>query len=586
MLQKTGSMLIFLPLVLAAGELNFVASVNRTEVGLGEPLLLTVSVEGENVGQLPSPRLPDLPGFDLGGTSTSQSTNIQMVGGKVILREFINFIYTLYPRVIGDAVIGSCTLTYQGETYSTKPVEVKVVQGKATPGQSPPRGAPSPADPGAPIDDNLKLIATASSGRVYQGELVVVEYSLYTRLRLADINLSEAPVFSGFWVKPIFDAQRIEFQRKTINGKVYDVSLLRKSALFPMTTGRLRIVPMELDVAVVQSPRDLFDFFGTTKTVSLSSDIIYIDVVPLPAEGRSDDFAGGVGTFSIDASLDRTSSTAAEPINLTVKVSGSGNVDLVEKPMLPSIPGVKALEPEVRSSTSFSQGTISGYKEFSFPLIPQTDGEHIVSSIQMTYFDPEDDRYHTVTTQQLRFTATQTASAMEMVQSGGLKKIGSDIAYIKPDAQRLVKQGTGVGVWIIIPYILSLSMIAFAFLYRHHQSRLLTDRAYARKLRSSKRVRQGMKEAQQYLKAGDDKEFHAALSKVVLGYIGDRYDLDIGRMTNEEVLALLEDKKISNEILHNLKELLHRCDMRFSPGIEFEEPQKLFQMVKELIGRL
>ncbi len=586
MLSRTGSLLMFLPLILMAAEINFVASVNRTEVALGEPLLLTVSVEGENVGQVPPPRLPDLLGFDLGGTSTSQSTNIQMVGGKVIRREFINFIYTLYPREIGDAVIGSCTLMYQGETYSTKPVEVKVVQGTASPGQAKPGVAPSPADPGVPIDDNLKLIVTASPRRVYQGELVVVDYSLYTRLRLADINLSEAPVFSGFWVKPIFDAQRIEFQRKTINGKVYDVSLLRKSALFPMTTGRLRIAPMELDVAVVQSSRDIFDFFGTTRTVSLASDVIYIDVVPLPAEGISDDFTGGVGTFSLTASLDRISSTAAEPINLTVKINGAGNVDLIEKPLLPSIPGVKTLEPEVRSSTSFAQGSIRGYKEFNFPLIPQTDGEHIVPSIKMTYFDPTDDKYHTVATQQMRFTATQTASPMEMAQTGGLKKIGSDISYIKPDAQRLAKQGAGAGAWIIIPYILSLGMIAFAFVYRHHQSRLLTDRAYARKLRSSKRVRQGFKQAQQYLKAGDDKEFHAALSKVVLGYIGDRYDLDIGRMTNDEVLALLEEKRIDKEILRKLKELLHQCDMRFSPGIEFEEPQRLVRTVKELIARL
>jgi hypothetical protein len=586
MLRKIGSIILLLSLVVCAAELNFAASVNRTEIGLGEPLLLTVSVEGENIGQVPSPELPDLPQFDIGGTSTSQSTNIQMVGGKVIRREFINFIYTLYPKGIGEAVIGSCKLEFQGETYQTKPIEVNVVQGTVTSGQPLPGSAPSPAEPRVAGDDNLKLFATASPRTVYQGELVVVEYSLYTRLRLADINLAEAPSFSGFWVKPIFDAQRIEFQRKVIEGKVYDVSLLRKSALFPMTTGRLRIAPMKLDVAVVQSPRDLFDLFGTTKTVNLASDVLYVDVVPLPVDGRPEEFTGGVGKFSIDASLDRTSSEAAEPINLTMVISGAGNVELIEKPRLPVIPGVKVLEPEVRSNTNFSQGSIRGYKEFNFPLIPQTDGEHVVPSIEMAYFDPSDKKYHTITTGQLRFTATGTASAIEIAQTGGLKKIGTDIAYIKPDVARLRNQSVSAGTWIVFPYLISLGLILLSFVYRRHQSRLLTDRAYARKLRSSKRVRQGLKEAQQHLMVGDDEAFHAILSKVVLGYIGDRYNLDTGRMTNDDVMAELEQRDVDTMIVRKLNELLNQCDMRFSRGMKFEDPQTLFQMVRELINKL
>jgi hypothetical protein len=586
MLRKIGSLLFLLPLIVLSGELNFVASVNKTEVGIGEALLLTVSVEGEDIGQIPTPQLPDLPEFDIAGTSTSQSTNIQISGGKVIRRQLINFIYTLHPKQTGSVFIGSCKLEFQGETYQTQPIEVQVVKGTEPPGKPAPSTAPTPAEPGLAIDDNLKLVATAGPKTVYQGELVVVEYSLYTRLRLADINLSKAPSFSGFWVEPIFDAQRIEFQRKVIGGKVYDVSLLRKSALFPMTTGRLRITPMQLDVTVVQSRRDLFDFFGTTKVVNLTSDAIDIDVAPLPSEGKPEEFAGGVGQYSIDALLDRTSSEAAEPITLTVKITGAGNIELIEKPDLSSIPGVKVLEPEVRTSTSFSKGLMMGYKEFSFPLIPQTDGEHIVPSIKMAYFDPADEKYHVTATGQLRFTATRTAAAVEIAQTGQAKKIGADIAYIKKDAVRLRHQRTSAGVWIVFPYLMSLGLIALSLVYRRHQSRMLSDRAYARKLRSSKRVRQGLREARKYLKSNNEKAFHAALSKVLLGYIGDRYNLDVGSMTNDDIMAELKRRNIDAAAVDNLDELLVQCDMRFSPGMKCEAPQMLLKTVEELIRKL
>jgi len=582
---KIGRSLLLLPLVLFAGELNFVASVNRTEVGVGEPLLLTVSVEGEDMGQVPAPSLPDLPDFDIGSTSTSQSTNIQMVGGKIIRRQFVNFIYTLYPKEIGKAVIGSCRLEFKNETYQTQPIEITVVKGAVQ--QIQPRAAsPAPSGPGVSIDDNLKLVATASRRSVFQGEQVIVEYTLYTRLRLADINLSEAPSFSGFWVEPIFDAQQIQFQPKTIDGKLYNISLLRKVALFPVTTGRLVVAPMKLDVAVVQSPRDIFDIFSTTKVVPLASDVIYVDVAPLPVESKPEEFAGAVGRFSMSAALDRSVSEAAEPINLTVRISGSGNIKLIEKPLIPSIPGVKILDPEVVESTDFSGGSIKGHKEFRFPLIPQTDGEHIIPPIKMAYFDPVDRQYHTVDTERLKFTATRTSAAVEIARAGELKVVGSDVRYIKPNVLKLKSQNTSADWWLVLLYIASLAAIVAASVYRQHQARLLTDQAYARKSRSSRILRKRLKEAEQHLKEHSEKAFHAALSRVLLGYIGDRYNLDVGSMTNEDITEELKQRDVSEDTVRKITDLLNECDMRFSPGMRCADPNALFNRVKRLLSEI
>ncbi len=586
-LKKIGRILLLVPVLLLAAEIRFVASIDRTEVEIGEPVVLTLVVEGVDLGQIPYPKLPDLPDFNVGGTSTSQSTSIQMAGGKSIRRQLVNFIYTLYPRSVGETVIGPCELELSGEVYRTKPIGVKVVKGGAVPGQPKSAQAPLPSVSGdGDLKGNLRLSAVVNRRTVYQGEQVVVEYALYTRLRLADMSLGELPSFNGFWVEPIFDAQRIEFQRKTIDGVLYDHCELKKTALFPMSSGQLRISPMKLNVAVLQSPRDFFDFFGTTKTVVIESDPLVINVIPLPAEGRPVDFTGGVGEFSITASLDRASSEAAEPITLTVRITGSGNIKLVERPTIPDIPGVRILDPEINEDVRFAENSIQGYKEFNYPLIPQTDGEHVVPAITMSFFNPEERRFETVSTRALKFVATQTSSAVELAQSGGLKVTGSDIRYIKPDVQRLSNQPMSAGWWLVFPYVITFVMLGVSVLYRRHQFRLISDRAYARKVRSSKLLKIRLNEARRHLVKNRAKEFHAALSRVLLGYIGDRYNLEVGTLTNEGIIRELRIRQVPAETIKDLEYLLDQCDMRFSPEMRCDDPGMLYEKTKALIGRL
>ena len=585
-MKKIGRILLLFPALLFGAEIRFIASVDKSEVELGQAVTLTLVVEGENLGQIPYPKLPELPNFNMGGTSTSQSTSIQMAGGRSVRRQLVNFIYTLYPRSTGEAVIGACELVLDGTVHKTKPISIRVVKAGAVSGQPRSTQTPLPSVSGDDLGQNLSLKATADRKTVYQGEQVVMEYVLYTRLRLADMNLGELPSFNGFWVEPVFDAQRIEFQRKNIDGLLYDYCQLKKTVLFPVRTGQLEISPMKLNVAVLQSPRDFFDFFGTTKTMVVESEKIIIDVLPLPAQERPDDFTGGVGVFSITSSLDRTSSEGAEPINLTVRISGAGNIRLLEKPVIPDIPGVRILDPEVKESVNFVGNRIQGYKEFNYPLIPQTDGEHVVPPLTMAFFDPRERKYVTVSTAAWKFVATQTSSAVEYAKSGGLKVTGSDIRHIKPDVQRLYNQPLSAGWWLVIPYMFGVVLLGSSILYRRHQARLLSDRAYARKTRSSRLLRKRLNEVKKYLIEKREKEFRAALSRVLLGYIGDRYNLDVGALTNEGIAEALTDKGVRLEAIKDLEYLLDQCDMRFSPGMKCDDPSDLYEKTKALINRI
>ncbi len=586
MWKRIGKILFLLPLIIRAGELNFSASVDKTRLGLDDYLILTVSVSGENVGSVPSPKLPELPEFELGGRSSSQSTSVQIINGKMTQSQTINFIYTLHPKKTGKFSIPPCTLKYNNNTYTTEPIEITVVKGTVQSGQVPGQSKPLPSISSLKIKDNIKLSAVASRHTVFQGEEVMVEFSLYTRLNIQNIGSVELPKFEGFWVEPIYDATRLNFKRRSINGRLYDVCLLKKCALFPVTTGKLKISPMRMNVEVIQPPRDFFDFFGTSKNIRLASQTININVLPLPAENRPECFSGAVGEFTIQASLDRTKSEGGEPINLMVRVRGRGNLKLINPPEIQTISGLKILDPEVKEDINIVNNRVTGYKQFSFPLIPQADGEYIIPKIKFAYFNPKDKSYHILETEQLKFTATGTARHIASSPGNNLKVLGTDINYIKPDLKELDNLAPGSG-WLIFIYLGSCLMVGLSLIYRRHQSRLLKDRAYARRLRSNRLVKKRLKAAEVYLKKGEKKEFYSSLASAITGYIGDRFNLDVGVLTSAELLEKLYQQGVDKAVADKVIGFLNRCDQyRFSPRIQDEDPGLIFKEVKESLNRL
>jgi hypothetical protein len=588
MWKKTGSIaILLLPAIACSSELRLTASVDRTQVGLGETFDLTVSVHGENIGDVPSPTLPELPDFDIIGRSSSQETSIQLINGKVTQQQGIHFIYTLSPKKLGKASIGAVTLEYGGRTFKTQTTEVNVVQGSTKkPSQRSLKSTPPAADVAS--EDDLMLLATANRKNVYWGEEVVVEFALYSRVHMSDVNLAEPPTFSGFWVKPIYDAKRLDFQRESLNGKPYDVCVLKRCALLPLSSGQLEIGEMNLNVAVVKRSRDFFDFFGRTRTVSIRSKPIVIDVKPLPTEDRPSEFTGGVGKFTINASLDRTASEAAEPVTLTVRLTGAGSIPFIEKPTIPIIPGVKTLDPEVRESAEVVGDRIKGYKEFRYPVLPQTDGEHLIPSIGVAYFDLEDEAYRIIETEGLRFTASRTAAATESGPTGGLKVLGTDIRFIKPDLTQLKSQRIAPQGWLIFIYIGSVGLMGLSLLLRRHRTKLMTDRAYARRLRSNRMMKRRLKQAEISLRNNDEKKFYSSLSKAALGYLGDRYNWDVHAMTKDELRGQLRKEQVREEVIDKIIDLLGQCDIAcFSPSLmAIKEPRELFSQLRDVLSEL
>ena len=104
-----------------AQELTFSAKVDKTEVQLGDPIQLTVTVSGDIEGiELPAFEFPE--GFVVSGRS--HSTNFTLRAGKA--QRSMSLVYGLVPQRAGTFLLGPFYLQRADEVIPTEPIEITI----------------------------------------------------------------------------------------------------------------------------------------------------------------------------------------------------------------------------------------------------------------------------------------------------------------------------------------------------------------------------------------------------------------------------------------------------------------------------
>ncbi|MGQ9708323.1 MAG: BatD family protein [bacterium] len=576
-------------LVVSSGlgrEINFSANVDRTTVGLGEPFQLTVTVQGINISRVPRPRLPSLEGFDNLGSSQSQSTSISIINGRMQQEATISFVYTLVPKKTGELTIGPCQLEYNNMLYTTEPITITVVKSAGRTQPKPQARARSPFDileePAA--EGDFMLILSVDKKTVYQGEQITATWTFYTNQQVTGLNLKDPPSLTGFWSDEVYQPKQLEYEQRNLKGKSYYAAVIKKVALFPTQSGGLKIGAMSVEGEVMVPGF----FFSGSRPFTVSSEPVIITVKPLPDAGRPPSYTGGVGSFQVSASLSKNTSTGGEPITLTIGVSGSGNLSLIGPPSVSEVPGLKILKPEIRDNLNYTAGKLSGTRRFSYPLLPAADGRYRIPEIELGFFDPGTGAYYTKKTQALEFVASNVPSFTGPVelQQPGLKVLGTDIRHIK---LTLGKEPAAIPVRLLEMslYPLSLLILVAGVLFGRHRKRMKMVPGFARRTRALGLARKRLNQAERLLKENRRADFYQLVRQALIGYAGDRYNIESGALTSEELRLKLAAQGVDSALIEELLTLAHGCELaRFSPGAVECEPRTLLMQARQLIGRL
>jgi len=548
--------------------------VDRQVIGINERITLSVTISGSNLSGIPSPQLPPLRDFDIVNSYRSQSISIV----NMQMSTSLEIKYVLVPKYPGKFTIPSIILNYRGKRYKTKPIEIEVTgKRKITP-------APSQPTPFQIIRrperkrDNLFLDAEVNKHTVFVNEQVILKVKFYQSINLWENPTYSSPSFTGFWVEDLPVSQQPTTQ--IIDGREYLVHEVMNKALFPTSQGEFTIGKAEMSCVIspFQDP------------VVIKTAPVKIKVLPLPAN-KPKNFSGAIGNFSISCQVDKTTVEEHQPITLKIKIKGAGNIKTIPKLDLPNLIDFKKYDSGESSQQVYNSNLkIEGEKEYKYVLIPTSPGRHVIDPITLSYFNPDTKRYEISKTHKIIITATpQKGPKLAFNEKRYLKQpvqvLKEDIRYIK-EPLNLTNQANFLyqNKLFLLLQLLPILSLAVAFSYKQHLVRLNQDIRYSRLKRANKKASKGLYKAKSLLSENSKDEFYGVISKTVLEYLGDKFNL----LPNEVTIETLKSKDLKEDIISELQDILQTCDYaRFAPSTyTLENMKEVLNKTKNLIGRI
>ena len=516
------------------------------------------------------------------GPQQGRSTSIQIINGKRTKSSQFTYTYILTPKKTGNFTVPSGTITVKGKTYSTDPVSISVVSEGASAQTQPGNASGAGAASTDISDENLFLTLTFSKRNVVVGEPIIATLKLYQRVNIAGFEDARFPSFNGFWNQEIEAPTNIEFHRESLNDKIYNTALLRKYILIPQQAGTLTIEPAELvclvNMRTVSSGSvSIFDeFFDEYRTVRkrISTPSYKINVSALPS-GAPASFKGGVGKFSISAHLSKDSLRTHDAASLVVRITGKGNVSLLEEPDVVFPPDFEVYDTKVSESTDKASGGITGSKTYEFPFIPRSAGDFAIAPIKYSYYDINAGKYVTVETPLIPFSVAKGnesevsgTTVIPGVAQRGVKDLNQDIRFINTKDMKFYPKGgffTGsLLFWLLVAFI-AVFAVSVYFLMRNLAERR-ADIAGTKNRGATKMAQKRLRKASEYLSQNLYSAFYEELHKALVGYVSDKLNMSVSDMSKESISAALSDRGVPADTVDKFISMVDACEFaRYSP---------------------
>ncbi len=586
----------------AAGGITFTASVSRDRLEVGETLTLEVTVTVADKARIGQLVLPTHKGFER--ISTNKSTQMSFMygsGGSSLQQTEVHTLILRAART-GAQTITPGILVYGGKTRNTRPIVVtvlKVGQGpKPPPAASRPgtrpggrpsagRRAPDPFDPfggfdpfdilrggGQPVgDEDIVLRATVDKRTVTLGEQVSFYVQVLTRFDIADFPSFKLPKLDGFWVEDLASPKRISPTIKYVKGVPYRAYLIRRKALFPVQTGKVKIDPVEVEIATG------LGFLRSGRTVKRYSRAIEIEVKPLPTAGQPANFPSmnvGQWTFEATASADRI--PLGQTVTLKLKARGRGNLNSLVLPTLENVDGFRVYDPTEKIKASIQGSSFGGTKVSEVVLVPQRSGTLRVPRLELLTFDPVRGQYITRRTDPIEIEVSAGSGLPAAVAAGGGNGAGPSPGpsnVLDPEGLRTIRYASRMtrsrlDPWRgpVFSWAIGLPFLLFAaFLLGDRLRAFILHRAGADAGRRAQGLaRAKLKAARRQRKKGAWGAAFAETERALLDYVAEKSRIPARGMPRPELSVRLLELGFEAASIEALLTVLEQAETaRFSP---------------------
>src|SRR6516164_3202842 len=400
------------------------AVLSNSEATVGETVELQIKVTGP--GDARPPEEISIDGLEIRSTGTSRQFEIHNFSTS----SSVTYNYTILPLRAGRFAIPPQTVHAGGKILRTPELALNVADAPGQRPQTTTRPGRSTQNQSTNPGDLVFAELIVPKKNAYVGEIVPVQIRMGFDARVHP-RLTEPPDITGQG----FTAQKLQQSSQnleTINGRPFEVVTF-KTAIAAARAGKFEIGPLKATAQVVvprrrnaprsRSPFDLFDLddpfsdpffsnpfagFGERRDIQISSDPVALEVKPLPPNAPPS-FSGAIGSFTMATDAKPKSVQVGDPITVTTTISGRGNFDRVNAPLLEDERGWHKYPPSSKFKQDDEVG-ISGTKTFETVISPNENKQNL-PLLAFSYFDPAKEQYVTLHSEPMAITVQGGAPA-------------------------------------------------------------------------------------------------------------------------------------------------------------------------------
>lgn len=552
----------------------------------------------------------EFPGFNVVyGPSTSSSSSFSMINGKTTQSSSLTFTYTLLATEEGKFTIPAATIKVGGKSYKSSSAVIEILPSSGNSqgnnqqpqtgrqqnnGSSRQRSHASASDIGS---NELYMTVTASKKKIYEQEAVLLTYKLYTLVNIQQIA-GEMPQLDGFHVQEVDSKAQMSLKYERVNGRNYGTAVWRQYVLFPQKTGKLKVPSITFDsqVEIQNTSMDPFDIFfggGSLSQLvkkSIVAPAIDIEVLPLPTP-KPANFAGAVGKYTISGQLTPEQVNANDAATLRLTVSGQGNMKLMKAPKVNFPQDFEIYDPKVTDRTTNTSLGAKGNVVYDYVVVPRHGGKFNIAPIEFCYFDPESESYKTLKTDSFAIAVAKSKNtgSSNYREQEDLKVLNNDIRYIKLGKVDNSESDTlffgSLSYWMY--YMVSAGLFVLLLILFNRQIKKSKDISGMRVQKAGKAASKRLKTAAKLMKQHQSEAFYDEVMKALLGYAGDKLNIQNSELNKENVSESLQSVGVEQNMVDAYMNIISECEFaRYAPGDPDATMEKIYTSASDVINEL
>jgi hypothetical protein len=564
---------IFISTILLVQAQELKVSSNRDQVPSNSSIQITYTIE--NADKVKNFRPPNFSPFKSRGPSTS--TSMQIINGNVSKSE--SYTYTLIPTKKGSFKIEPATAEINGKQKQSPPINIEVVDAIDQSAQGNTRNQQNQASDAIDekqLAENLFVRVIPSKSSVYKGEQVNLTYKLYSRVSLRNIQMTKQPKYNNFLQKDIELGDDAKQQKiEVYNGKEFRTQTFNKVALFPTQAGKIEVPPIAFDAEILYRSQDPFfrsSFFTRTRAIpySFKSNPIIIDVKSLP-NSKPKGYIGGVGKFEYEVHYDKNETAANDPITLSIRISGQGNINLVnmEKPDFPS--SFDVFDPKVKENVSTRANKVNGSKTYEYLIIPRGGGDFKMPDLVFSHFDPETGAYVSknfegpyISVSGETFDGEASPGVLGLEGKRSIDVLNEDIRYIQEGQISQNSYGAVFSQWwfwtlTIVPLISLAILPGLLSQYRNKMRAQQEMGAFA-----SKNAIQKLRELEK--SDADHEQKLGQVQQILWQFVAEKTRIPLAQLSKEKAVEQLKQAELNVQASEEWKDIIQKAEgMAYAP---------------------